>query len=155
MRRVLGQFGTGIVIVTATTDGGPVGMTCQSFASLSLDPPLISLSPGRSSTTWPRIRESGHFCINVLAHDQQELSNAFARSGGDKFAGVSWQAGQHGAPALDGALAWIHCRLWREYDGGDHTIVVGEVLELADGSSKPPLLYHGGRYLAATHNTGH
>src|SRR5690349_22062362 len=88
MREVLGHFVSGIVVVTAISDDGPAGFTCQSFASLSLDPPLVTFSPARSSTTWPRIRRAAVFCVNVLAADHQELSAGFARSGVDKFAGV-------------------------------------------------------------------
>ena len=127
MRATLGHFASGIVVVTATGPDGPLGFTCQSFASLSLDPPLVSFSPARTSSTWPRIRASGRFCINVLAEDQERFSDQFARSGTDKYAGVPWRPGPSGAPVLDGVCAWIDCALWREYDGGDHTIVLGQV----------------------------
>ncbi len=146
MRDVLGHFASGVVVVTAAGPAGPLGFTCQSFASLSLEPPLVSFAPARTSSTWPRIREVGAFCVNVLAADQQHLSAAFARSGADKFAGVGSHAGPHGAPVLHGACAWIACALWREYDGGDHTVVVGRVHDLAADASRVPLLFHRGRY---------
>ncbi len=98
MRDVLGHFVSGIVVVTAIGPDGPLGFTCQSFASLSLDPPLISFAPARTSSTWPRIREVGGFCVNVLAHGHQDVSNGFARSGTDKFAGVDWRPSAHGSP---------------------------------------------------------
>jgi flavin reductase (DIM6/NTAB) family NADH-FMN oxidoreductase RutF len=145
MRRVLGSFASGIVIITAFGDG-PLGFTCQSFTSLSLDPALIGFAPARTSTTWPRIRDVGTFCVNVLAMGHDALSDQFARSGTDKFSGVHWQPSPLGSPLLEGVTAWIDCRLWAEYDGGDHTIVVGEVHDLATDADAHPLLYYRGRY---------
>jgi flavin reductase (DIM6/NTAB) family NADH-FMN oxidoreductase RutF len=146
LRDVLGHFVSGIVVVTAAGPAGPLGFTCQSFASLSLDPPLVSLAPARTSTTWPRIRAAGAFCVNVLAAEHEDVSVAFARSGVDKFAGVAWAPAPSGAPVLDGVSAWVDCTLWAEYDGGDHTIAVGRVLDLGADPSRPPLLYYRGRY---------
>ncbi len=146
LRGVLGHFASGVVVVTAAGPDGPLGLTCQSFTSLSLDPPLVSVSPARSSTTWPRIRDVGRFGVSVLAEDQSRLSDAFARSGGEKYAGVRWRPAPSGAPVLDGACAWVDCALWREYDGGDHTIVVGRVTALGDDPARAPLLYHRGGY---------
>jgi flavin reductase (DIM6/NTAB) family NADH-FMN oxidoreductase RutF len=146
MREVLGHFASGVVVVTAAGPDGPLGFTCQSFASLSLEPALISFAPARTSSTWPRIRPVGAFCVNVLAADQQHLSGGFARSGTDKFAGVRWWPGPHGAPVLEDVCAWIGCTLWREYDGGDHTIVVGRVHDLGADATRSPLLFHRGRY---------
>jgi 3-hydroxy-9,10-secoandrosta-1,3,5(10)-triene-9,17-dione monooxygenase reductase component len=146
MREVLGHFVTGIVVITAVGPAGPLGFTCQSFASLSLDPPLVSFAPARSSTTWPGIREVGAFCVNVLAAGHEELSAGFARSGVDKFAGVDWRATPSGSPVLEGVSAWIDCTLWNEYDGGDHTVVVGLVQDLGADPDRQPLLYYRGRY---------
>jgi len=146
MREVLGHFATGIVVITAAGPAGPVGFTCQSFASLSLDPPLVSFSPARTSSTWPVIRAIGRFGINVLAEDQEPVSAAFARSGTDKFAGIAWRPSANGAPVLDGVCAWLDCTLWNEYDGGDHTIALGHVHDLAADPSRSPLLYHRGSY---------
>ncbi|GAA1193494.1 flavin reductase family protein [Pseudonocardia alaniniphila] len=146
MRDVLGHFASGVVVVTARGPSGPIGFTCQSFTSLSLDPPLVSFAPSRASSTWPRIREVGTFCVNILAADQERHSAGFARSGVDKFAGVRWRPSRYGAPVLEGACAWVHCRLHSEHDGGDHTIVLGRVLELAADHSRTPLLYHRGAY---------
>lgn len=146
MREVLGHFASGVVVVTAAGSEGPLGFTCQSFASLSLDPPLVSLAPARTSTTWPRIRAVGAFCVNVLAEDQADLSAGFARREADRFAGVLWRPGPAGAPLLDGVCAWISCTLWREYDGGDHTIVAGLVHDLAADPTRSPLLFHRGGY---------
>jgi len=146
IRDVLGHFASGIVIITARALEGPVGFTCQSFSSLSLDPPLVSFSPARTSTSWPRIREVGWFCVNVLAKGHEELSAAFARSGADKFAGVDWRPCASGAPILHGVSAWLDCSLEFEYPGGDHTIVAGRVHELGADSSRAPLLFHRGGY---------
>jgi 3-hydroxy-9,10-secoandrosta-1,3,5(10)-triene-9,17-dione monooxygenase reductase component len=149
MREVLGHFVTGIVVVTAICRDGPAGFTCQSFCSLSLDPPLVSFAPARTSTTWPRIRTAGTFCVNVLASDHAELSAGFARSSvtaGDKFTGVGWRPSPSGAPVLDGVSAWVDCTLWNEYDGGDHTIAVGHVRDLGADPARLPLLYYRGRY---------
>ncbi len=146
MRDVLGHFASGITVVTAVEESGPIGFTCQSFSSLSLDPPLVSFAPARSSTTWPRLRAIGRFCVNVLADDQDALSTQFSRSGTDKFAGVGWSPSAYGSPVLDGVVAWIDCTLHAEHDGGDHTIVVGRVLDLGATAERTPLVFHRGAY---------
>jgi 3-hydroxy-9,10-secoandrosta-1,3,5(10)-triene-9,17-dione monooxygenase reductase component len=146
MREVLGHFASGVTVVTATTGTGPIGFTCQSFSSLSLDPPLVVIAPARTSTTWPRLREIGRFCVNVLAEEQTELSQTFARSGTDKFAGVPWTRSRHGSPVLADVIAWIDCELWAEYDGGDHTLVAARVLDLGADPDRRPLLFHRGSY---------
>lgn len=146
MRSVLGRFCSGLTVVTASNEDGPIGFTCQSFSSLSLDPPLVSFSPARTSTTWPQIREAGIFAVNILSDQQDSISNGFARSGTDKFAGVRWTAGPLGSPVLHDVVAWAECRLWGEYDGGDHTIVAAEVLALEADSHAQPLLFFQGGY---------
>lgn len=146
MREVLGHFVSGIVVVTARGPHGPLGFTCQSFASLSLDPPLVSFAPARTSSTWPLIRGAGTFCVNVLAADHQQVSAAFARVGVDRFDRVPWRPAPSGAPVLEGVSAWVDCALWAEHDGGDHTIAVGRVLDLGADASRLPLLYYRGRY---------
>lgn len=154
LREVLGHFVSGIVVITAAGPDGPLGFTCQSFASLSLDPPLVSFCPSRTSTTWPRIRAVGEFCVNVLAAGHEDVSTGFARSGADKFAGVAWTPGPSGAPLLDGVSAWIDCALHAEHDGGDHTIAVGRVRDLGSDASRAPLLYYRGRYGVHTEADG-
>jgi 3-hydroxy-9,10-secoandrosta-1,3,5(10)-triene-9,17-dione monooxygenase reductase component len=146
MRDVLGHFCSGVTVVTASGPDGPAGFTCQSFASLSLDPPLVSFAPARTSKSWPKVRAARRFCVNVLAEDQGEISNAFARSGTDKFAGVEWHPSRYGAPVLAGVVAWIDCELWAEYDGGDHTLVAASVIDLGAGTGRRPLLFHRGTY---------
>jgi flavin reductase (DIM6/NTAB) family NADH-FMN oxidoreductase RutF len=145
-RKVIGGFASGIVVVTAVTDGEPVGMTCQSFFSLSLDPPLIAFSPSLTSSSYPRIRESGAFCINILEAGQQDLCNQFARSGGDKWRGVDWEPGVTGSPRLDGVLASIDCELENEFVTGDHYLTVGRVKSLHATPGLHPLLYFNGTY---------
>jgi 3-hydroxy-9,10-secoandrosta-1,3,5(10)-triene-9,17-dione monooxygenase reductase component len=144
VREALGHFATGITIVTATEEGKPVGFSCQSFAALSLDPPMVILAPARSSTSWPRIAAAGSFCVNILADHQEELCRAFAVSGGDKFAGVEWTPGVTGAPLITGSLATVECTLGAIYDGGDHELVTGHVVDLGLGEGSPLLFYRSG-----------
>jgi 3-hydroxy-9,10-secoandrosta-1,3,5(10)-triene-9,17-dione monooxygenase reductase component len=148
-RRVLGHFASGVTIVAALEEGAPVGFTCQAFTALSLDPPLVALAPGKSSTSWPRIAKAGAFCINILGADQEELCRSFAVSGGDKFAGVAWHLGPGGTPIIDGSLAWIECRLEIIHDAGDHELVVGKVLDLGFGEGRP-LIFHRGAFTTTT-----
>ena len=150
MREVLGTFATGVVVVTALAEE-PLGFTCQSFVSQSLDPPLVSFSAARTSTTWPQIRAVARFCVNVLAHDQHELSELFARQGADRFAEVSWRASPLGAPILEGVSAWIDCALAAEYDAGDHTIVLGAVRNLDADPGRYPLIYYRSQYAPSEH----
>jgi len=143
-RDVLGHFASGVTVVTAL-DADPVGFTCQAFAALSLDPPMVLLAPAKSSTSWPRIARAGAFCVNVLARDQAALARAFSVSGADKFAGVEWRPGAAtGAPVLGGTLAWAECRLERIFDAGDHELVTGFVLALEVSDGEPLLFYRGG-----------
>lgn len=145
-RTVLGHFCSGITVVTAVDGGVPVGLTCQSFSSVSLDPPLVLFVPSKAASSWPRIRQAGHFCANVLGEAQEELGRRFAIKGADKFAGVGWRPGPSGAPVLDGCLAYVDCSLEAVHDGGDHDIVVGRVLDLAVTTEGGPLLYFRGGY---------
>ncbi|MFF2505074.1 flavin reductase family protein [Streptomyces sp. NPDC058067] len=151
-RRVLGHFASGVTIITAPpSESGapPAGFACQSFSSLSLDPPLIAFMVARTSTTWPRIAAAGVFCVNVLGADQGPLCRSFAVSGADKFAGVDHDAAPvTGSPRLAGAPAWIDCTIHAVHTGGDHLIVVGRVEALgtaADGD-RSPLLFHQGTF---------
>jgi 3-hydroxy-9,10-secoandrosta-1,3,5(10)-triene-9,17-dione monooxygenase reductase component len=143
-REVLGHFATGITIVTATDEGEPVGFSCQSFAALSLDPPMVILAPAKSSTSWPRIAQAGAFCVNILAEHQESICRAFAVSGGDKFDGVEWTPGVTGSPLIDGSLATVECTLGAIYEGGDHELVTGHVVGLEIGQGSPLLFYRSG-----------
>ena len=145
-REVLGHFATGVTVVTAMDGAEPVGFTCQAFGSLSLEPPLVVLAPGKSSTSWPRIATVGEFCVNILAEGQEALSRDFAVSGGDKFAGVRWRPAHNGAPLLDGVLAWVACRFVEAHDAGDHELVVGLVEDMGVHSRGRPLLFYRGGF---------
>src|ERR1700722_12375746 len=148
-RRVLSHFASGVVIVTGIADGRPVGLTCQSFTSLSLDPPMVLFCPSKASTSWPRIVTVPFLCINILSHGQPQLPDAFARSGADKFAGVGWRPAPHGgAPALDGAVAHIEARVAGCHDGGDHHIVTCRVEAIAVNDGSEPLVFYRSRYHA-------
>lgn len=146
-RNTLGQFCTGVVIATGCVDGRPAGFAAQSFSSVSLDPPLVALCPAKTSTSWPQLRDSGSFCINILAANQKPVCDVFAQSGIDKFAALSWGRGVTGSPILDGVLAYVDCDLEAEHDAGDHTVVLGRVRDVRildpEGS---PLLFFRGQY---------
>jgi flavin reductase (DIM6/NTAB) family NADH-FMN oxidoreductase RutF len=146
LRTILGHFATGLTVITAATKDGPAGFTCQSFSSLSLEPALVTFSPARTSSTWPRLREAGRFTVNILPAEHQHLAGQFARSGTDKFAGVDYSLSPLGNPVLDRALAWVDCELHQEYDGGDHTIVVAAVRALSARADAEPLLFFKGDY---------
>ncbi len=144
-REVLGHFATGVTVVTAMDGGEPVGFTCQAFAALSLDPPLVALAPGKNSTSWPRIAQAGQFCVNILAEGQEALCRDFAVSRVDKFAGVGWRPAGNGAPIIEGVLAWVECSFVDAYDAGDHELVVGLVQDMdVDTRGRPLLYYRGG-----------
>lgn len=152
-RRVMGRFASGVTVITAQDPGGPegpagpAGFACQSFSSLSLDPPLVVFMVARTSTTWPRIARAGAFCVNVLGEGQEELCRGFAVRGGDKFAGVAHRpAPVGGAPLLEGATAWVDCAVHAVHTGGDHLIVVGRVRALGADGDGDPLIFHEGRF---------
>jgi flavin reductase (DIM6/NTAB) family NADH-FMN oxidoreductase RutF len=143
-RAVLGHFASGVVLVTAMHESGPAGLTCQSFFSLSLDPPMVALAPGRGSTSWPKVADAGKICVNVLAADQEDLARTFAKKGIDKFEGVGWAPSANGAPRLHGALAWIDCTIAQVLDGGDHLLVTARVEGLDSSPGHPLIFYRGG-----------
>jgi 3-hydroxy-9,10-secoandrosta-1,3,5(10)-triene-9,17-dione monooxygenase reductase component len=142
-RRTLGGFCTGVVIVTGwEADGAPAGFTAQSLVALSLDPPLIGISPARTSRSWPRIRPSGRFCVNILGVGQTRLSAKFAGSDPDRFTGEAWRGDFAGGPTFGDVVGRLDCRVVDEHDVGDHTLVVGRVLcAEASGPEVSPLLY--------------
>lgn len=144
-RQTLGHFPTGVTIVTGLGESGPSGLAVGSFMSVSLAPPLIAVCPGKTSRSWPAIRETGAFCVNILADDQEELCRLFAISGGDKFDGIGWRLSPAGTPIIDDVLAWIDCELIEEHDAGDHTLVLGRVRALhVERSVEPLVFYRGG-----------
>ncbi len=149
-RDVLGTFTTGVTIVTATgADGVKVGVTANSFTSVSLDPPLVLWSLARTSQSLRAFDSSSHWAVHILSQEQEALSGRFARRGEDKFLGVDTQGGLGGAPLLAQCTARLQCRTAHRYDGGDHVIYVGEVMQL-ERSELPPLVYQSGAYAIAT-----
>jgi len=145
-RQVLGHFPTGVVVITAVHEGQPVGMAIGSFASLSLDPAEVLFCAGKSSSTWPKIQGAGHFCVNILADDQEDVCRTFASGAVDKFAGLAWKHSGNGAPLLGGVLAYLDCHIDKVLDGGDHDICIGLVDDLEVVHEGGPLLFFRGGY---------
>lgn len=145
-RQVLGHFPTGVTVITAAPDSGPVGLAVGSFASVSLDPPLVAFFPDKGSSSWPLIEAAGTFCVNILAEDQEDVCRRFASKGDDKFAGLGWRPAGSGAPRLDGVLAWIDCDIDSVVEAGDHFCVMGRVRDLEVGHNGAPLLFFRGGY---------
>lgn len=146
-RNAMGNFCTGVVIVTGLDEAGPVGFAAQSFVSLSLAPPLVAICPGKTSSSWPRIRASGNYCINILQRDQKGVCDTMARSGGDKFADIEWRSGITGAPIIADVLGYVDCSLEAEHEAGDHTIAIGQVQEFQILDDRvAPLLFFQGTY---------
>jgi len=147
-RQVLGQFCTGITVITTTVDGAPIGFACQSFAALSLEPPLVLFCPTKVSRSWQAIEATGTFCVNVLAERQRDTCIRFGSREPDKFAGVDWHPSPLGSPILDGSLAHIDCTVHTVHDGGDHFVVIGRVRSLSESTTvvPPPLLFYRGEY---------
>ncbi len=145
-RTVLGHFPTGVTVVTANGADRPVGVAIGSFASISLDPPLVGFFLGTESGSWPAMEAAGHFCVNVLARDQQELCGKMASRSDDKFDGVdTTPAPGSGAPVLPGIHAMIDCRIDQVVPTGDHNLIIGRVLalEVVDGDASPMVFYKG------------
>ena len=152
-KEAMSTFATGITVVAGIEDCEPVGFTCQSFVSLSIDPPYIAVAPARTSTSWPRIAKAGSFCVNVLGEHQRELCQGFAVSGGNKFDGVAWSpAPETGSPLIEGSLAWVDCSVELVHDAGDHELIIGRVLDLDVGEGLP-LLFFRSKFATVTGRT--
>jgi flavin reductase (DIM6/NTAB) family NADH-FMN oxidoreductase RutF len=146
-RRVLGQYPTGVCVVTATEpDGRRVGFVVGSFTSVSLNPPLVAFFPDKGSTSWPRIRNVGRFCVNILSAEQENVCRNFASRKEDKFEGIAYREAESGSPILSDAVAWIDCDLESVAEGGDHYVVLGRVRRLDVESNSLPLLFFQGGY---------
>jgi flavin reductase (DIM6/NTAB) family NADH-FMN oxidoreductase RutF len=143
-RDVLGTFATGVTIVTAATPDGPLGMTANSFASLSLDPPLVLWSPARASGRFAAFAAADRFAIHVLGADQHDLATGFGRHRAGP-PGTLWEQGPDGPPLLPGCLARLICQTHASHDGGDHLLIIGRVLQ-ASHRPGPPLVFHGGTW---------
>ena len=144
-RKGLSRFASGVTVVTCKGESGCQGLTVSAFSSLSLDPPLVLICVHSSSSVHDGLKEGRFFAVNILAEDQEPISRVFASRIPDRFNGVSFRDGQTGAPLIEGALAFIECRVVHEYPGGDHTILVGQVESSVMREGKP-LLYFGGDY---------
>ena len=145
LRTVMGHFGTGVTIITTFNREGTLhGLTANAFSSLSLVPPLCLVCVDKKAESYPSFDESKVFTVNILRDDQEELSRRFAVSGGEKFTGVAYRIGGNGAPILEHVIAWLECKITAAYDGGDHTIYIGEIEEAETREGKPLMFFRGG-----------
>ncbi len=147
MRHALGHFATGVTVITGySPTGDPVGFACQSFASVSLDPPLVLFCADHRGRSWPLIRDTGRFTVNVLGHLQRGLVERFGRAAGLRFDGLAWERSAQGGPSLPGALVRVHCRVEQVHPAGDHDVVIGQVVGLDDAETGRPMLFYRGRF---------
>ncbi len=145
-RDALGRLATGIAFVTAAPDGQPAGLIVNSLTSVSLEPPLVSFCPSRSSLTWSRMRHAGRFGVNVLGRQHERFAMRATPAGADRFAGLNWELGRGGVPLLTDALAVLECEILAEHPAGDHWIVVGRVDDLHIAPLKDPLVFFAGAF---------
>lgn len=143
-RDALGRFATGVTVITTAVDGAPLGITANSFASLSLAPPLVLWSPARASRRFAAFEAARHFAIHVIGTHQREVAQAFVRDGA-AFEGIDWRPGAEATPLINGCLARFDCTRWAVHDGGDHALVVGRVETVEVGQGQP-LLFTGGEW---------
>jgi 3-hydroxy-9,10-secoandrosta-1,3,5(10)-triene-9,17-dione monooxygenase reductase component len=144
LRDALGRFATGVAFLTAAPDGEAAGLIVNSLASVSLEPPLISVCPSRSSLTWSRMRRTGRFGVNVLGPQHERFVARATPAGADRFAGLDWSVGRRGVPLLSDALASFECEIVAEHPAGDHWIVVGRIDNWRTTPIKDPLVFFGG-----------
>jgi 3-hydroxy-9,10-secoandrosta-1,3,5(10)-triene-9,17-dione monooxygenase reductase component len=145
-RDALGRFATGVAFVTAAPGGKPDGLIVNSFTSVSLEPPMVSFCPSRSSLTWSRMRRAGRFGVNVLGRQHQRFAMRAAPAGAARFAGHNWELGPRGVPLLTDALATLECEIHAEHPAGDHWIVVGRVDDVRTSPLKDPLVFFAGAF---------
>lgn len=146
-RQVLGSYPTGVCVISALDENDrPTGMVVGTFTSVSLDPPLVGFLPDKASSSWPKIEAAGHFCVNVLASDQQFVCRQVAAKGPDKFEGVGYSVSARGLPVIADAIAVIECKIRSVTDAGDHWFVLGDVLSMETTRDEDPMLFHRGRY---------
>lgn len=144
-RDILGQFTTGVVLVTAQTPKGPVGLSVNSFTSVALEPPLVAWCAAVTSTTWPSIRAAGGFAVTILGGQHERLCRVFSRKGADRFAGGTWTHTRTGHPILTDGLGWLDCRIMTVYRAGDHDLVIAEAIGGEVAGKGDPLIFHAGR----------
>ena len=145
LRQVMGHFATGVTVITTLNKAGQMhGLTANAFTSVSLEPPLLLISVNKKAESWPAFEESKVFTVNILADNQEALSRRFAVSGGNKFEGVAYRIGANGAPILEGVLTYIECTLYAAYEGGDHSIYLGEIQQAEIREGKPLVFFRGG-----------
>lgn len=146
LRSVMGHFATGVAVITTKDRAGtPFGLTANAFTSVSLNPPLVLICVDKAAQCYSYFEESKVFAVNVLSEDQEELSRRFATKGIEKFGGIKWHSGQIGVALLDGSIGYIECKVIHSYQGGDHTIYLGEIVN-ATASGDRPLIFFQGRY---------
>jgi len=145
-RDALGRFATGVTFITAAPDAEPAGLIVNSLTSVSLEPPLVSFCPSRSSLTWSRMRRAGRFGVNVLGLQHERFVARAAPAGADRFAGLEWQPGRGGVPLLTDALASFECEIVAQHPAGDHWIVLGRVDNLRASPIQAPLLFFAGEF---------
>jgi 3-hydroxy-9,10-secoandrosta-1,3,5(10)-triene-9,17-dione monooxygenase reductase component len=145
-RDAIGKFATGVAFVTAAPDAEPAGLIVNSLTSVSLEPPLISFSPSRSSLTWSRMRRTGRFGVNILGRQHERFAKCATPAGADRFAGIDWQLGDTGVPLVTDALASFECEIVAEHPTGDHWIVVGQVNNLHVSPVGEPLIFFAGAF---------
>jgi 3-hydroxy-9,10-secoandrosta-1,3,5(10)-triene-9,17-dione monooxygenase reductase component len=150
-REALGRFATGVALVTAAPDGEPAGLIVNSLTSVSLEPPLLSFCPSRSSLTWSRMRQTGRFGVNVLGRQHERYAIRATPAGADRFADLGWELGQGGVPLLTDALASLECEIVAEHPAGDHWIVVGRVDDLRISPVDEPLVFFAGGFGGGEH----
>ena len=146
LRRVFGAYPTGVTALAALIGGVPVGMAANSFTSVSLDPPLVSVCVATASRTWPVLRRAARLGVSVLGHEQEEASRSLAARDADRFAALAWYPTADGAVLLKGVSAWLDCSVEREIRAGDHEIVLLRVHRLGTDPEVAPLVFHGSRY---------
>ncbi|WP_449538555.1 flavin reductase family protein [Ferdinandcohnia sp. Marseille-Q9671] len=145
-KAVMGNYPTGVTVVTTTDENGvPLGLTVNSFASVSLDPLLILWSIDKSVSTYDIFTKTDKFAVHVLAGDQADICTLFASKGTDRFGSCEWKMSDNDLPIIEGASGVLHCKTFQTIEAGDHTILIGEVVEI-ENYSKPPLLYHSRKF---------
>jgi flavin reductase (DIM6/NTAB) family NADH-FMN oxidoreductase RutF len=146
MRLAMGRFATGVTVVSGLDEEGPVGFACQSFASVSLEPPLILFCADHRGRAWPRIRRTGRFSVNVLGENQPDLCARFGSSRGAKYDGLDWTVSKWGTPALPGVLMRVHAEVYDVHTAGDHDVVIGRVAELECLDDDRPMVFYRGAF---------